>query len=135
MGMMAELARITDFAGTSEIGTVGVREAMKSTSWPGVSIAGRAGVSWLTVRDRYGETHRRTGLSIGLEAERAAASGVSPYGRAVVAFFDKPLWTLDIGVRYELRPRWFLSVGYRSYKASGVTLGGATVGVTYKVFR
>lgn len=132
LGIGLEAARISDVDGRTNIGNVYMRRPIPLKDNKTARVEGYAGVSWLSVKDVFNDRSSDTGLSLGAIADFTIRPELTLYSRAGVAFLDEPLWTVDAGVRYELRPRWFLSVGYRGYDTNGSSLGGFLVGATYR---
>jgi hypothetical protein len=135
LGVTAEVARICENEGRTDIGSVYFRRPVLTASPRKPRLAGYGGVTWLAVKDRFGERSEKSGPMIGATADFPIRPDLTFYGRSGVAFLRKPLWTLDFGIRYEVRPRWFLSLGYRSYDVEGSSLGGFLVGATYRAAR
>lgn len=132
LGINAEVARISDVDGRTYIGNINLQRPIPIRGGNNLHLAGYAGVSWLSVKDVFGEESNDAGLSVGAVADYELRPELNFYSRAAVAFLDDTLWTVDLGFRYELRPRWFLSIGYRGYDVSGSSLGGFLVGATYR---
>ncbi|MBI2842458.1 MAG: hypothetical protein HYX78_03580 [Armatimonadetes bacterium] len=130
-GVTAEAARISEGPGKTHIGSVHFRRPIVPVRPGKPLLAGYAGVMWLSVENQFGAKSEETGPSVGAVADLPVRPGISLYTRAGVAFLEEPLWTIDFGLRYELRPRWFLSLGYRSYDVDGSSLGGFLAGATY----
>lgn len=135
LGVTAELARISDREGRVHIGSVYFRRSVPSHVARKPRLAGYAGVTWLDVDDRFAGKSEETGPTIGAVADLPVRPELALYGRSGVAFLDKTVWTLDFGIRYEVRPRWLLSFGYRSYDVEGTSLGGFIAGFSYTATR
>ena len=132
LGVTAEAARISDDEGRTHIGSVYFQRPITFAAPYKPCLAAYAGVIWLDVKDRFGNRSEETGPAVGAIADLPVRPGLTFYGRASAAFLDNHLWTLDFGIRYEVRPRWFLSLGYRSYDVEGSSLGGFLVGAAYR---
>lgn len=131
-GINAEFARISDVDGRTHIGNIGFQRLIPHQGNENLHLAGYAGISWLSVKDVFGDKSTDTGMSLGVVADYNFRPELDFYGRATIAFLDDMFWTVDLGFRYELRPKWFLSIGYRGYDVGGSSLGGFVVGATYK---
>lgn len=132
LGITAELAKVRDADGNTDIGSVYARKPIERLSSDRTHIAGYAGITWIAVKDRFGDKSEKTGPLVGAIADFTIRPELTFYSRAGVAFLEKPLWTIDVGLRYELRPKLFLSLGYRSFDVDGSSLGGFLAGMTYK---
>lgn len=128
-----EWDRIEDNIGTTDIGRLYFQRPLLRHLPGRPHVAALAGVMWLSVKDSFGEKSGRTGASIGATADLPIRHLMNAYSRASVAFLDKPLWTIDLGVRYEVAPNWLLSLGYRGYDIDGSSLGGFLVSATYNL--
>lgn len=127
-----EVSHIVDAEGSATITSIYLRTPIILRRQPKLSLAGYGGITKLSVTDNFDDTSSSTGITIGSVADYQLGQYVDLYGRAGVAFLEKPLWTFDAGIRYEVVPRWYLSIGYRGYNAAGSSFGGTLVGATYR---
>ncbi|MEN6371437.1 MAG: hypothetical protein ABFD64_05425 [Armatimonadota bacterium] len=135
LGIGLEAAKISDADGRTHIGNIYLRKPIPLKNNKTTKLEGYAGISWLSVEDIFDEESGDTGLSLGTIADYTLRPELTLYGRLGVAFIDDPLWTLDAGIKYELRPRWFLTIGYRGYNTNDSSLGGFLVGATYRAIK
>lgn len=136
LGLTMEVAKIGDIFGTSHLTSVYFRKEVLPGKKPretDIRVAGYAGLTRLAVDEDFGDRSNRTGIAFGGIADYAARPELTFYGRAGVAFLEEELWTLDAGLSYEVRPNWFVTMGYRSYHIDGSSMGGPLVGATYHV--
>lgn len=131
LGVTAEVAKISEEAGRTDIGSVYFLRPIVPVAAKKPVVSGYVGVTWLAVKDMFGDRSEEAGPLIGAVADLPVRPGLSLYSRVGVAFLNEELWTLDFGLRYEIRPRWFISMGYRSYDVAGSSIGGFLVGATY----
>lgn len=133
LGASLEVARISDVDGRTYIGTLYFQRPFDiSQAGARLSTARYAGITHLFVEDNFDDSESNTGFTLGLIADYSICPELTVYGRAGIAFLDETLWTLDAGIRYEVRPQWFLSLGYRDYEVGGSSLGGFLAGATYQ---
>lgn len=132
LGITADLTRIGDSEGRSYIGSLYLRRPVYSDRKSKYTIDALAGVTWVGVKDDFGNSSNSTGATIGVLSDYYIYPDLSVYGSASVAFLDEAFWTYDLGVRFAFTPRWFLTAGYRGYDADG-GFGGFLIGATYKI--
>lgn len=135
LGIGLEAVKVSDADGRTHIGNIYLRKPVPLKDNKTTRLEGYAGISWLSVEDVFDQESSDTGFSFGAITDFTLRPELTLYSRLGVALLDEPLWTLDAGVRYELRPRWFLSIGYRGYNTNGSSLGGFLVGATYRAIK
>jgi hypothetical protein len=132
LGIGFEAARISDADGRTVLGNVYLRRPIPLKDSKRTYVEGYAGVSGISVKDIFDNRYDDTGLSFGAAADYNVSRDFTLYGRAGIALLDQSIWTLDAGLRYEVRPLWYLTMGYRGYVAGGSSFGGLLVGATYR---
>jgi opacity protein-like surface antigen len=133
LGITTEFVSIEDVDGSTNIGNVYLSSPIQTRYSKKMTVAGYAGLTWFAVDERFGGQKDKTGLSIGAAADYRIRPELTVYSRGTVAFLEKSLWTLDLGMQYEVRPKWNITMGYRGYDVDGSSIGGFVVGATYSV--
>jgi hypothetical protein len=133
LGIATELTYVGDDIGTTNIGSFYLHTpVLLGLSNSRIKTAAFAGVTRLEVDKRYCDIERQAGPAIGLSTEYKLRPDLSLYAAGSAAFLEDSLLTFDAGLQYEVRPDWFISLGYRSYDIGGETMGGFLVGANYR---
>lgn len=133
LGVTADVTSITDSVGSVDISSILFGTPVSTRRNDKISMAAFAGLTWIDVDRNYGDETHTTGLTLGTASEFRVRPELTLYSQSSVSFVDKPLWMLDMGLQYEVRPRWNLTMGYRSYEKDGSSFGGFLIGANYTV--
>ncbi len=133
IGIEAELARIADDFGKTSVANAYVKLPLDTRSSSELKTSAYIGATMVRV-DLHGlGAESRVGPALGIIAETPVAEYTTAYGRAGVAFLASTMFTFDLGIKYEIRPGWHLSTGFRGYTIGSSALGGFLAGATYTI--
>jgi hypothetical protein len=136
IGIAAELTNVGDDIGTTNISSFYLRTPVSlRPADTKLKAAAFIGMTRLEVDKRYCDTESRIGPTFGAATEYKLRPELSLYAAGSAAFLEDSLLTFDTGLRYEVRPNWFVSLGYRSYDVGGSTMGGFLVGANYRTIK
>lgn len=135
ISLSAEYTRVSDNLGFTSITSLTAQKFFKLPNLQRLSMAGCGGVTRLAVSEMFSGKASKYGPIVGALADYKLNPKFTLYGSAEVSFLTREMWTLETGVRYEVRPQQYFTLGYRSYTVGNSTIGGGLLGATYTILR